>query len=323
MLRASARALLLWFACSCLAAAKTPVILSTDVGNEVDDQWAIVYMLTNPDFDVLGIVSAHAPTLTPPAAHTTFLVLRDEVENRLRMTVHPPLFEGSSLPLQDSKTPRGNAGVEFMIESSKAFSSGNRLTVLTIGAATDVAYALLEDPTMAGRVRVIAMGFNGWPNGGNEFNVANDVAAWQAILQSDVPVVVGSGDVCRANLSLTLDEARRLAGEHGPVGRWLWDEFQAWYYRFVKPVRSDDLSKPWVIWDIITLAYVEGLTRQETYPRPVLRSDMNFDHGQTARTITWITSVDSKRLWPDFVSKLDEYERTHNLGETSAPPFLP
>src|SRR5690349_3461196 len=75
---------LLWLASSCLSAAKTAVILSTDVGNEVDDQWAVVYMLTNPDFNVLGIVSAHAPTLTPPSAHSTYLVLRDEVENRLR-----------------------------------------------------------------------------------------------------------------------------------------------------------------------------------------------------------------------------------------------
>jgi hypothetical protein len=49
----------------------TPVILSTDIGNEIDDQWAVAYMLTNADFDVLGIVSAHAPsclTLQPITA---------------------------------------------------------------------------------------------------------------------------------------------------------------------------------------------------------------------------------------------------------------
>jgi purine nucleosidase len=136
-------------------------------------------------------------------------------------------------------------------------------------------------------------------------------------------VVVGSGDVCRANLSLTLDDARKLVSEHGPVGRWLWDEFQAWYYRFVKPMRSDDLSKPWVIWDIITLAYEEGMTTEQSYPRPVLTNEMSFDHLQTPRTITWITGVDSKRLWADFVSRLDLYERTHSMGESSVPPFLP
>jgi purine nucleosidase len=305
------------------AADKIPVILSTDVGNEIDDQWAVAYMMVNPQFEVLGIISAHAPTLPPPAAHFTYLVLRDEIENRLKMATHPPLFEGSSLPLQDAKTARPNAGVDFIIQSSKDFSSGNRLTVLTIGAATDVASAILEDPSIAERIRIVAMGFRSWPNGGDEFNVANDVPAWQAILRSDVPVAVGCGDVCRANLSLTLDQARNLISQHGPVGAWLWDEFKAWYYRFVKPMRTNDLSKPWVIWDTVVLAYVEGLTTQETYPRPALEDDMNFEAGPAGKTITWVTGIDSARMWPDFIQKLDTYQRTHRVEDSVPPPFLP
>ena len=76
---------------SALAAnARTPVILSADVGNEIDDQWAVVYMLTNPALDVLGIVSAHAPTVPDPSAHHTYRVLADVIENHMKMAVHPP-----------------------------------------------------------------------------------------------------------------------------------------------------------------------------------------------------------------------------------------
>ncbi|MGH9454976.1 MAG: nucleoside hydrolase, partial [Terriglobia bacterium] len=181
----------------------------------------------------------------------------------------------------------------------------------------DVASAILEDPTITDRVRVVAMGFNNWPNGGNEFNVANDYRAWQVILNSDVPVVVGCGDVCKASLSLTLEQARKLVSQHGPVGAWLWTEFQAWYYRFVKPLRQDDFSRPWVIWDIITLAYAQGWTTQKTYGRPALTDDMKFQHKPTPRTITWITSVDSKRLWADFLEKLDAYQRSHALRKSA------
>ena len=49
------------------------------------------------------------------------------------MLSHPPLFEGSSLPLADTKTPRRNSGVDFILETSKRFSNENRLVVLTIG----------------------------------------------------------------------------------------------------------------------------------------------------------------------------------------------
>ena len=305
------------------AQAKIPVILSTDVGNEVDDQWAIAYLLTNPEFDVLGILSAHAPTLPDPSAHTTYLVLLDEVENRLGMVTHPPLLEGSSLPLVNTNTPRNNAAVDFIVQSSKNFSKDNRLTVLTIGTATDVASAILDDPSIADRVQVVAMGFNSWPNGGNEYNVENDVRAWQVILQSNVPVVVGAGNVCRANLALSFDQAKDLVSKHGPVGEWLWDQYQAWYFRYVKPLRKDDFSKSSVIWDILTMAYTLKMTNQEVYPRPTLRDDATFDHIQTKKSITWITAVDEKRLWTDFVTKLDIYQQTHAVGRGENKAFLP
>ncbi len=306
-----------------LAAARVPIILSTDVGNEIDDQWAIVYLMTSPEFDVLGLISAHAPTLPPPAAHTTYLILRDVIENRLKMAEHPPILEGSSLPLRDSRTPRPNPGADFIVQTSKRFCPDNRLTVFTIGAATDVASAILEDATVADRIRIVAMGFRSWPEGGEEFNVANDVAAWQAILNSRVPVVVGCGDVCRAHLSLTPDQAKALVSERGSVGRWLWEEYQAWYYRFVKPLRGNDLSRPWVIWDTIVLAYAQGMTTQRTYTRPALKGDLTFEAGKANGTITWITSVDSARMWSDFAQKLDTYQRTHAVGGEAPPPFVP
>lgn len=294
-----------------VASCKTEVILSTDVGNEIDDQWAIAYMLVNPAFDVLGIVSTHAPSLPAPSAHATYEVLKDEVEHRLGMTTHPPLFEGSSLPLADRKTPRANAGVDFIVESSKQFSRNQRLVVLTIGAATDVASAILQDPGIVDRIHVVAMGFRNLAEGGKEYNVENDPKAWQVILDSDVPVTIGSGEVCRRDLALSFEHAKKLISSHGPVGAWLWDEYQAWYFRFVKPLRVDDFSKPWVIWDIVVLAYEQGMTTQKTIPRPRLADNLAFEQVNTEKTAIWVTSIDSARLWADFIAKLDQYERTH------------
>src|SRR6202171_3413546 len=84
------------------ADARIPVVLSTDVGNEIDDQWAITYLLLQPRFEVLGVMSAHAPTISAPAGQTSYRILVDVVENRLGMSKHPPLIEGGSLPLQNA-----------------------------------------------------------------------------------------------------------------------------------------------------------------------------------------------------------------------------
>ena len=295
---------------------KTPVILSTDVGNEIDDQWAITYMLTSPSFDVQGIISAHAPSLPDPSAHATYEVLVDVVEHRLRMLSHPPLFEGSSLPLADTKTPRPNPGVDFIVKTSQRFSKENRLAVLTIGAATDVASAILQDPSVVDRINVIAMGFKNSTDA-KEFNVENDPRAWQVILDSDVPVTIGSGDVCRKDLALGFDTAKKLVSQHGSIGAWLWQEYQAWYFRVVKPLRIDDFSRPWVIWDTIVLAYEQGMTTQKSIPRPRLADNLSFEQMNTNKTITWITSVDSRSMWADFITRLDEYQRTHAVG---SPP---
>ncbi len=305
-------ALILSFGLAALA--KPAVILSTDVGNEIDDQWAIVYLLTSGHFDVKGMMSANGPSLPAPSARASYKILVDEVEHRLDMQEHPPLLEGSSVPLLDRKTPQESAASRFIVEISKDYSSDHRLIVLTIGAATDVASAILKDPSIVDRIEVVAMGFKDISaDGGKEYNVQNDPLAWQVILDSTVPVTIGSGDVCRKFLAMPFDKAAALLS-HGPVAAWLWDEYQTYYFRFVKPLRVNDFSKPWVIWDIITLAYVEGMTKQDSVPRLILHDDMSLQKGQDpARKINWITSVDSARLWAEFAQKMGAYESTHAI----------
>ena len=289
---------------------RVPVVLSTDVGNEIDDQWTIVYLLLQPKFEVLGVMSAHAPTITAPAGKTSYRILVDVVENRMGMRRHPPLIEGGSEPLETSVTGRRSPAVDFLIKTSRKFSKEKRLTVLIIGAATDVASAILLDPSIVDRIRIVQMGFTN-EQGGDEFNIANDVHAVQAILNSNVPLVIGPGDVCRASLSLKFEEARKMLEHRGAIGSWLWEEYQAWYFRVVKPLRVNDFSKSWVIWDNIALAYVLGMTTQHNSSRPRLRDDMKFENVQTDREVTWITDVDEDRLWSDFLKLVDEYQRKH------------
>lgn len=89
----------------------------------------------------------------------------------------------------------------------------------------------------------------------------------------------------------------------------------------MKPLRVNDFSKPWIIWDIITLAYLEGMTADEPQPRPQLNADGTLSP-QSGDSVSWITSVDSKRLWANFLEKLDRYQRTHAIAGPQVPPRL-
>lgn len=295
----------------------TPVILSTDVGNEIDDQWAITWLLTDPGFDVRGIASAQAPSLPDPSANASFRILRTIVEQRLGLAVHPPLLEGASLPLTSLAAPQPSAAAHFIVEESRGFTPEHPLTVLVIGAATDAASALLLDPTVAQRIRIVAMAFRSLgPDGANEYNEQNDPRAWQVLLRSNVPITVGTADVCERTLAVHFDQAREMLANRGPVGAWLWTEYQEWYFRSVKPLRVADFSKPWIIWDVITLAYVRGLATATPQPRPELDASMNFRPGKPGATINLITTADTARIWQEFLRHVDRFQQTHRI----APP---
>jgi inosine-uridine nucleoside N-ribohydrolase len=299
------------------AHAKTPLILSTDVGNEIDDQWAIAYMMANPHFEVLGLTSAHSPSLPFPAGYESYLLLKDEIENRMGMRVHPPILRGSDAPLKDRRTAQDNDAVRFLIEQSKPFNSNNRLTIVVIGAATDVASAVLIDPSIADRIRIVAMAFK-TETDGVEYNVQNDVPAWQILLDSNVPVVLGDKQVCFTDLPMYYDQAKTMLASNGAVGAWLWGTWNKWYYREVKPLRKADFSKPRAIWDMITLAYLEGFATSETKPRPSMADDMKLTIAPGQRTVTWITHVEAAKLWEDFQKRMAIYEQTHAIATASS-----
>jgi inosine-uridine nucleoside N-ribohydrolase len=99
-------------------------------------------------------------------------------------------------------TPLRSEGADFIVSASRSYSEKDRLLNLTTGATTDVASALLGDPALPERVEILTMSFDSWPEGIDPWNIKNDPLAYKVILDSDAPITIGSGDVCRAHLKL-------------------------------------------------------------------------------------------------------------------------
>ena len=305
---------------------RLPLVLTTDCGAEVDDQWALVHLALSPEMELKGIVTTHAPSLAPPAAETSARVAV-ALLGLIGPEARPRVIAGSSRPLEGDR-PRPNPGVEFLIDQARGRSADDRLVVVVIGAATDVASALLIDPTLADRITIVAMGFDGWPEGGDPWNVKNDVRAWRVLLESRAPLVVGDGAIGKRHLAMTppgREASSRRGAEPGrdPRGppRGLARQ------RTARLARSTTGSAAtWPIWDEVAVAYLLGMTTSKTYPRPGLRDDMTFDHARPRGTITWITSVDAEALWADLVAKSgsrpqDALSRRAPLASRVAIPY--
>jgi purine nucleosidase len=284
-----------------------PCLLTTDCGAEMDDQWAIAHLAISPELDLCGVVTTHVgvhPTPVQPASEFTAGVSREVLQQVRRADVS--VVAGSGVALASSTEPLVNPGVDFILEQASTYDEDNRLTVLAIGAITDVASALLVDPTLVQRIEVVAMAFNGWPAGTDPFNVKNDVKAWQVVMSSTVPLVVGPADACTTHLQATEKLAREVMGDGGGAGKYLIDVLIGWLQKrpgLCKAVTGN--AGAWPVWDEIVTAYLLGMTRQERHVRPFVQEDTSFHHGPDAsNTFEWITSVDEKALWKDFAQKI-------------------
>jgi len=287
------------------SAAPRPVILTTDCGADMDDQWALAHLALSPEFDVRAVVTTHTgkfPILAPPAGETSARIAR-EVLAHIPARVRPDVIPGSSVPLQ-TRAPLPNNGVERIISESRKYGAKDRLTVIVIGAATDTASALLLDPTIADRVEVVAMAFNG-KTGGDTFNVLNDPIAWKVILDSRIPVTVGDSTVTKRDLSMTSEKAHALLDAAGAPGRYLaglLDQWLATHREIVVAITGD--MKRWPVWDEVTVAYLLNMTRSEHRPRPGLMPDLQFEFAPTKGFINWVSAIDADRLWADFARRL-------------------
>ncbi len=288
-----------------------PAVLSTDCGVEIDDQWALTHMLLSPEIELKAVLASHASSVgfsPATSARKAAEVIAHVFPARSAKRI--PVIAGSPIPLKKPAMVQGNAAAEGLIRLSSGFTKANPLTVFLTGAGTDVAAAILKDPSIVQRVTVIAMGFDDWPGGGDVFNVKNDPLAWQIILDSDVPIAVGSSALTSRCLRLTRKDAFALIGPHGPIGKYLYSILDDFMTTQPETVAKYVAPETWVVWDEAVVAYALGMARGKDVPRPKLRPDLTFQHPQTGRRIKWLTEIDTARFWRDLTQKMDALTRS-------------
>lgn len=284
------------------------VVLTTDCGADMDDQWTLAHLALSSEIRLSGVVTTHAPNLSPPATATAAR-LAGAVLDLFPLTSRPPVIEGANRPLVDDGS-RSHSGADFIVQQARDHTKSDRLAVLVIGAATDTALALLSDATLGDRIEIIAMAFDGWPTGHDSFNVRNDPLAWDVLLRSQAPITIGDADVTLRQLAMTRQQAQELLGDCEPGGPYLvrlLDEWLNAHPILVQQVTGN--ADLWPVWDKVAVAHLLGMTSIRTFSRPSLRGglgdDLGFDHHEgTNWTIDWITDIDASRLWSDFRRKM-------------------
>ncbi len=174
---------------------KIDVVLDTDAYNEIDDQFAISYMLKyHEKFNIKGICAApfyNANSSSPEdgmeKSYDEILKLLDLSENE---HLKQKVYKGSKEYLNDEKTPVESPAADFMAESANGYSPENPLYIVVIGAITNVASAILKNPKMTENCIIVWLGGHGVhvPHGASEFNMKQDIAAARIVFGCGVTV---------------------------------------------------------------------------------------------------------------------------------------
>ena len=285
------------------------VVLDTDAFNEIDDQFAIAYLLRSQEKLCTKALYAapffNANSTSPEdgmeKSYAEIVKLLGLLE---RSDV--PVFEGSRRYLPDEDTAVDSPAARDLAARAAAYSPEHPLYVVAIGAITNVASALLLAPAIADNIVVVWLGGHSrmWHDN-NEFNCSQDVAAARVVFGSGAPLVQLPCMGVVSGFTVTEPELRRWLVGTTPIADYL-------ARNTIAAAESYAAGTPWsrVIWDVTAVAWLLGGDGRfmlcETCPTPELTYDHRCVERQETPPMRRAYHIHTDELKRDLFTKLTQ-----------------
>ncbi len=185
----------------------TPVILDTDIGDDIDDTWALSLLLQSPELDLKLAVGDYGKAQYRARLLAKFLQSagRTNVPVGVGLDVGPKGEGGQSAYIKDYdlKSYPGRIyddGVQALIDT--IMHSPRPVTLIGIGPAPNIAAALKREPRIAEHARFVGMagsvllGYGGAKQPCAEWNVKADPQAMQAVFAAPWEITITPLDTC-------------------------------------------------------------------------------------------------------------------------------
>jgi inosine-uridine nucleoside N-ribohydrolase len=237
------------------------VIIDADTANEVDDLFAIVSAILQPKFNLHAISSAQFHT-SPLASENTVMesqIINEEIIRLMDVKIALPL--GSNTPLTTYGIPVPSEASRVIIETAHQMKAHQKLHIVILGSTTNVASAILEDPSIIPKLKVHYLGFWHTPDTNmynkKEFNSGNDPIAVEVLLNTktlDLNVMTATTS---QHLIFTKQEVDSHLKNKKGIANYLvsrWETYDRWW------TKEDPEKEKWVMWDV---AIMEALAHPE------------------------------------------------------------
>ncbi len=286
---------------------RVDVVLDTDTYNEIDDQFALSYLVRSDEKLNLQAVYA-APFFNRKSISPKDGMEKSyqEIMKVLDLLERPDLKEivchGSDGYLPSESEAVVSEAAEDLVNRAMQHTKENPLYVIAIAAITDVASALLMKPEIKERMVVVWLGGNAlnWPHN-REFNLRQDIAGARVLFGCGVPLVmlpcmgvVSAFTTSGPELEYHLRGANRLCD-------YLIDVTE-------KEAASSGAGEAWTraIWDVTAVAWLlDGNFEEDCLIHsPIPEYDERWAFDESRHLIRYVYHVKRDNLFSDLFMKL-------------------
>ncbi len=217
------------------------VILDTDIADDIDDAFALDFLLKNSDkLELLGVVTVFKNVLERAQIAKKIIRLNGKDipvymgENKpLKNDISHFVYENpnhllSYKSILDKEKVESMNGIDYILKTIK--ENPHQITLIGIGPATDIAKAILKDPETMKLVKQIVL-----MNGTNdlkrlyvkEWNVMVDPEAEQILFNSDLPIRTIPLEITHQT-TLTDDELEMVLRRDNPSSLYINEMLKEW-----------------------------------------------------------------------------------------------
>ncbi|MCX6901381.1 MAG: nucleoside hydrolase [Verrucomicrobia bacterium] len=218
--------------------AKIPVILDADIGDDIDDTWALGLLLKSPELDVKLVVGDYGRAEYRARLLAKFLERagRSDVAVGVGLDIGPKGDGRQAGWLKDYslKSYPGKVyadGVQALIDT--IMKSERPMTLICIGPVPNIAEALRREPRIAERARFVGMhgsvrvGYGGSQKIAAEWNVKADPKSCQKVFTAPWEMTITPLDTCGL-IHLTGEKYRKVRDSKAPVAAAIIENYRLW-----------------------------------------------------------------------------------------------
>ncbi|MBY9003486.1 MAG: nucleoside hydrolase [Candidatus Lokiarchaeota archaeon] len=224
---------------------KIPVILDTDIGLDIDDTWALGFLLKCPELDVKLITTSSNDTLLKAKHVAKFLEIMGRTDIPIGIGPKSNNKKGWLYPwIKDYDISRYpgivlNNGIKALC--STIIDSSEPITLISIGPLETIAGALKVNPSITENSRFVGMqgsiriGYRGSNRILPEYNVKKNIAASREVFQASWEKTITPLDTC-GNIVLSGELLERFNACDNALVSTIKENYEIWKKKFFPKV---------------------------------------------------------------------------------------